>query len=79
MKYIMDLDYDDGWLLLHKIIAEKAESRAHDIYASIYPHFKEDTFKTFDDFYGNRNSKICTLPTDQIVREASVIKAKYGW
>ena len=79
MNYIMNLDYDVGWRLLYKIVEAKEESRAHDIYASIYPHFKEDTYLTFDEFYGNRNSKICTLPTEQILKETNAIKAKYGW
>jgi len=79
MNYIMNLDYEDGWQLLNKIVAENAEARAHAIYASTYPHFDKDTYMTFDEFYGNRSSKICTLPTEQIIKEANAIKAKYSW
>ena len=79
MTYILEMDYADGWQLLIKAKERQNEERAYQFYCSIFPHLEADKRMTFEEYYKKRETQICTLPTEQIVKESQALKEKYGW
>lgn len=74
----MQLDVDTAIELIQRAFQKRQEDRAYILYASAYPHFDKNNFKTFEEFYKPPTATISRTPTEEILSKAEQILKKAG-
>lgn len=74
----MQMDVDTAIELIQKAFQKRDEERAYMLYASAYPHFDKNNFKSFEEFYKVPTTKISRTPKDEILSKAEQILKKAG-
>lgn len=55
IDFVLQLPYSDGMALILKAFEKRQEENMFRLYTSAYPHFSEDKFKTWEEFYVKPN------------------------
>jgi hypothetical protein len=74
----MSLDVETAIALIRKAFQKKNEDRAFQLYASVYPHFKKENFKKFEEFYKQPKQEVSTRSKEEILADAMEIMRKVG-
>jgi hypothetical protein len=77
----MDLDIQDGILLINKAVEKDEEDKAFRMWLSIYPNMDEENFIPFSEYYEkitNRYaSEVNITPTQELFDELDVIRKQF--
>jgi len=74
VEFIMNLDYDDGWLMIKRAQKRQREHQAWEQYIAQYPHFTKETFVTFEEFYTPDENKKPVKTTEAIFAEVQALR-----
>jgi hypothetical protein len=77
----MDLDIQDGILLINKAVEKSEEDKAFKMWLSIYPNMTEENFVSFSEYLEkvtNRYaSEINIVPTQELFDELDEIRKQF--
>jgi hypothetical protein len=77
IRYILEMDFEDGVEIINKAIEKSAEQRDWEIWVSLYPHFDKKSFISFEKFSkGFRSAK---KPMGRASKEEIICKSHKIW
>ena len=79
IDYIMNLDCLTGARLIVKAREREEEQKQWKLYCSIYPHFTEESFIPFDEFYNKKKIVRSGKAKEEIFDEVDKMRKKHGW
>ena len=76
IDFVMHLDLIDGLKLYAKAREEKQKERLYQAWVSLYPHFREDTFISWEDYRDRHIHMPATAATTAIIKSAEQLIAE---